>query len=125
MRMWLLRQLDLKIKELYFRGSFYIASCYHAAGKIAQGEVLMAKEKVKKMTGVFASVFSHAGHISKEDAKEISGLDDSTFEEVYAKASNVAEKLMKAEGDKAGKFLDHFAEEIDEWMKEFGAKFGF
>ena len=85
----------------------------------------MAKEKVKKMTGVFASVFSHAGHISKEDAKEISGLDDSSFEEVYAKASNVAEKLMKAEGDKAGKFLDHFAEEIDEWMKDFGAKFGF
>ncbi len=35
------------------------------------------------MTGVFASVFSHAGHISKEEAKEISGLDDSSFEEVY------------------------------------------
>ncbi len=85
----------------------------------------MAKEKIKKMTGVFAAVFSHAGHISKEDAQEISGLDDSSFEEVYAKASNVADKLMKAEGDKADKFLDHFAEEIDEWMKEFSAKFGF
>jgi ElaB/YqjD/DUF883 family membrane-anchored ribosome-binding protein len=83
----------------------------------------MAKEKVKKMTGVFASVFSHAGHISKEEAKEISGLDDSSFEEVYEKASNVAEKLMKASGDKTDKFLDHFAEEIDEWMKEFGGKF--
>jgi hypothetical protein len=100
-----------------------IATCYHAAGKNAQWEVLMAKEKVKKMTGVFASVFSHAGHISKEDAKEISGLDDSSFEEAYAKASNVAEKLMKASGDKTDKFLDHFAEEIDEWMKEFGGKF--
>ena len=83
----------------------------------------MAKEKVKKMAGVFASVFSHAGHISKEEAQEISGLDDSSFEEVYAKASNVAEKLMKSSGDKADKFLDHFAEEIDEWMKEFGGKF--
>ena len=45
----------------------------------------MAKEQVKKMTGVFASVFAHAGHISKEDAKEISGLDDHDFEKVYAK----------------------------------------
>ena len=85
----------------------------------------MAKEKVKKMTGVFAAVFSHTGHISKEEAKEISGLDDSGFEEVYKKASNVADKLMKHEGDKADKFLDHFAEEIDEWMKEFSTKFGF
>jgi hypothetical protein len=96
---------------------------HHVAGKNAQWEVRMAKEKVKKMTGVFASVFSHAGHISKEEAKEISGLDDSSFEEVYAKAANVADKLMKAEGDKVDKFLNHFAEEIDEWMKEFGAKF--
>ena len=31
----------------------------------------MAKEKVKHLSGVFASVFAHAGHISKEDAKEI------------------------------------------------------
>jgi hypothetical protein len=83
----------------------------------------MAKEKVKHMTGVFASVFAHAGHISKEDAKEISGLDDERFEKAYGKASNIAEKLMKAEGNKMDKFLEHFAEEIDEWTKEFGAKF--
>ena len=31
----------------------------------------MAKEKVKHMTGVFASAFAHAGHITKEEAKEI------------------------------------------------------
>ena len=36
----------------------------------------MAKEKVKHLSGVFASVFAHAGHISKEDAIEISGLAD-------------------------------------------------
>lgn len=83
----------------------------------------MAKEKVKKMTGVFASVFAHAGHISKEDAKEISGLDDHDFEKVYAKASNIAEKLTKAEGNQMDKFLDHFAKEIDEYMKEFGPGF--
>ena len=83
----------------------------------------MAKEKVKHMTGVFASVFAHAGHISKEEAKEISGLDDTSFEKAYGKASNIAEKLMKAEGNKMEKFLDHFAEEIDEWTKDFGGKF--
>jgi len=48
-----------------------------------------------------------------------------SFEKAYAKASNVADKLMKAEGDKTDKFLEHFADEIDEWMKEFSAKFGF
>jgi hypothetical protein len=83
----------------------------------------MAKEKVKHMTGVFASVFAHAGHISKEEAKEISGLDETNFEKAYGKASNIAEKLMKTEGNKTDKFLEHFAEEIDEWMKEFGGKF--
>jgi len=82
----------------------------------------MAKEKVKHMTGVFASVFAHAGHISKEEAKEISGLDETSFEKVYGKASNIAEKLMKTEGKKADKFLEHFAEEIDEWMAHFGGK---
>jgi hypothetical protein len=29
---------------------------------------------------VFASVFTHAGHITKEEAKEISGLADHEFE---------------------------------------------
>ena len=83
----------------------------------------MAKEKVINMTGVFASVFAHAGHISKEDAKEISGLDDASFEKAYGKAANIADKLMKTEGNKMDKFLEHFGDEIDEWMKEFGAKF--
>ena len=83
----------------------------------------MAKEKVKHMTGVFASVFAHARHISKDDAKEISGLDDKSFEKVYGKAAKIAEKLLKTEGNKMDKFLEHFAEEIDEWTKEFGGKF--
>lgn len=83
----------------------------------------MAKEKVKRMAGVFASVFAHKGHISKEDAKEISGLDDSAFEEVYAKASNVADRLDESGGKKMDKFLEHFGKEIEEWMDEFGAKF--
>ncbi|MGB5749659.1 MAG: hypothetical protein WBM69_21970 [Desulfobacterales bacterium] len=40
----------------------------------------MAKEKVRHLSGVFASVFAHAGHITKEEAKEISGLADHEFE---------------------------------------------
>lgn len=83
----------------------------------------MSKEIVRHMTGVFASAFAHAGHISKEEAKEISGLPDEDFEKVYAKASNFAEKVMKHEGNKMDKFLEHFAREIDEYVAHFGSKF--
>ncbi len=83
----------------------------------------MPKEDVKKMTGIFASVFAHTGHISKEEAKEISGLDDHHFEKAYDKAGNIAEKLLDAEGKKMDKFLDHFAKEIEEHMDKFSAYF--
>jgi hypothetical protein len=82
----------------------------------------MAKEKVKHLSGVFASVFAHAGHITKEDAKEISGLEDHEFEKAYAKASDITEKVMQAEGQKMDKFLEHFAEEINQWTEHFGGK---
>ncbi|MGD8991362.1 MAG: hypothetical protein PVI00_07895 [Desulfobacterales bacterium] len=82
----------------------------------------MAKEKVKHMSSVFASVFAHAGHISKEDAKEISGLNDDEFEQAYNKASNIAEKVMQHEGEKMDKFLEHMAKVIDEHMEHFGGK---
>ena len=82
----------------------------------------MAKEKVKHLSGVFASVFVHAGHITREDAKEISGLADHEFEKAYDKASNIAESVMQHEGDKMDKFLKHFAKEIDNYMEHFGGK---
>ena len=82
----------------------------------------MAKEKVKHLSGVFASVFAHAGHISKEDAKEISGLDDHAFEHAYDKAANIAESVVQYEGDKMDKFLEHMAKAIDEHMEHFGGK---
>ena len=82
----------------------------------------MAKEKVRHLGGVFASVFAHAGHISKEDAKEISGLDDSEFEKAYDKASNIAESVMQHEGEKMDKFLEHFAKEVDQCVEHFGGK---
>ena len=83
----------------------------------------MSKEIVKNMTGVFASAFAHAGHITKEEAKEISGLPHDEFEKVYTKASNIAEKVMQHEGSKMDKFLEHFAKEIDEYVAHFGTKF--
>ncbi len=82
----------------------------------------MAKEKVKHLSGVFASVFAHAGHITKEEAKEISGLADHEFEKAYDSASNIAENIMQAEGKKMDKFLEHFAKKIDEHMAHFGGK---
>ena len=82
----------------------------------------MAKEKVKHLSGVFASVFAHAGHITKEDAKEISGLDDHAFEHAYDKASNIAESVMQHEGDKMDKFLEHMAKEIDNYFGHYGGK---
>ena len=45
----------------------------------------MAKEKVKHLSGIFASVFAHYGHITKEEAKEISSLDDHEFDSLAMK----------------------------------------
>ena len=82
----------------------------------------MAKEKVKHLSGVLASVFAHAGHITKDDAKEISGLSDHEFEKAYDKASNITENVMQHEGEKMDKFLEHFAKEIEKYTEHFGGK---
>ena len=82
----------------------------------------MAKEKVKHLSGVFASVFAHTGHITKEEAKEISGMADHEFEKAYDKASGITDKVMQHEGEKMDKFLEHFAKEIDKHMEHFGGK---
>jgi hypothetical protein len=82
----------------------------------------MAKEKVKHMSGVFASIFAHFGHITKEDAQEISGLADHEFDNAYDKASNIAEEIIQHEGDKMDKFLEHMAKEIDQYFDHYGGK---
>jgi hypothetical protein len=82
----------------------------------------MAKEKVKHLSGVFASVFAHTGHITKEEAKEISGLADHQFEKAYDSASNIAGKVVQHEGEKMDKFLEHFAKEIEKYTEHFGGK---
>ena len=79
----------------------------------------MAKEKVQKMTGIFASIFAHAGHISKDEAKEISGLDDHAFDEAYSEASGIADKFMDAEGEKMDKFMEHFGEKIEKYLEGY------
>lgn len=71
---------------------------------------------------MLASVFAHAGHITKDDAKEISGLSDHEFEKAYDKASNITEDVMHHEGEKMDKFLEHFAKEIDQYMAHYGGK---
>jgi hypothetical protein len=82
----------------------------------------MAKEKVKHLSGVFASIFAHHGHITKEEAQEISGLEDHDFDKAYVKASNIAEEIMQHEGDKMDKFLEHMAKEIDKYFDHDGGK---
>ena len=82
----------------------------------------MSKEKVKHLSGVFASVFAHHGHITKEEAQEISGLEDHEFENAYAKASSIADSVMQHEGEKMDKFLEHFAKEIEKYTEHFGGK---
>ncbi len=82
----------------------------------------MAKEKVKHLSAVFASVFARYGHISKEEAKEISGLADHEFDSAYDKASKIAEEIMQHEGDKMDKFLEHMAKEIDQYFDHYGGK---
>ena len=82
----------------------------------------MAKHKIQHLTSVIASVFSHVGHISKEDAKEISGLDDQEFEKVYTKAADITARVMKTDGDKMESFLAHVAKEIDAYVAHYGGK---
>lgn len=82
----------------------------------------MAKEKIRRMNGVIASVFCHTGYITKDDAKEISGLDDSEFNKVYEKAAEISQKIIKAEGNKVDAFIEHIAREIDAYTADYGGK---
>ncbi len=79
----------------------------------------MAKDSVQKSMGVFAAVFAHTGHISKEEAQKMSGLSPQAFEEVYAKAAAVASKMQNAESNKLEQFLNGLGDEIDGYMKHF------
>ena len=47
-----------------------------------------------------ASLFSHIGHISKDDAKQISGLGEKEFEAVYEKAAGIGDRIIEKQGKK-------------------------
>ncbi len=79
----------------------------------------MTKEKVKHFTGVFASMFAHAGHVTKEEAKEISGMADYEFEKAYDKASAIVDNVVKSGDNRVGKFMEHLAEEVDKDITEY------
>ncbi len=68
----------------------------------------MAKEQVKQISAVFTSMFAHAGHMTKEEAKEISGMDDHEFEKVYEAAANTNKTTKQANGQKRDLFMAHF-----------------
>ena len=82
----------------------------------------MSKVKIRHLTSVIASVFSHAGHISKVEAMEISGLDEDEFDSVYAKAADITDKVMKTEGDRMETFLAQIGKEIDAYVAHYGGK---
>lgn len=79
----------------------------------------MSSDSVQKSMGVFAAVFAHTGHISKDEALRMSGLSPKAFEEAYAKAAAVAAKMQNAESNKLEQFLNGLGDEIDGYMKNF------
>ena len=82
----------------------------------------MSQEKVRQLTGVMASIFSHIGHIPKEEVKKISGLGENEFNEVYEKAAGIGDRILKTEGNKMDAFMEHFAKEVDEYFRHYGGK---
>ena len=82
----------------------------------------MWPEKVRRLTGIMTSIFSHIGHISKEEAKNISDLGENEFNEAYEKAAGISDRILKAEGNKMDAFMEHFAKEIDAYFSHYGGK---
>lgn len=76
----------------------------------------MSKDNVQKSMGLFAAVFAHTGHISREEALAMSGLSPEAFEEVYAKAAQVAKKVQAAQVNKVEEFVNGLGDELDDYM---------
>ena len=82
----------------------------------------MSKENVRQLTGVVSSIFSHTGYISKDEAKEISGMDEHEFEKTYAKAGVMSQKIIHSKGNKVDAFISQIAREINEYTAHYGGK---
>jgi len=68
----------------------------------------VAKEQVRHLSAVFISIFAQSGYITKEEAKEISGLDGHEFEKAYDAATTITGKTKQAKGQKRDRFMEHF-----------------
>ena len=75
------------------------------------------KEHVKKVNAVICAYFAHTGYLTKEEAKELCGLDESHFEEAYAKAGNIFSKIGTEPDKGVSKLFEHLSQEVDEYMK--------
>ena len=74
-------------------------------------------EHVKKVNAVVCAYFAHTGYLTREEAKELCGLDETHFEEAYAKAGNIFSKIGAAPDKGVSKLFEHLSKEVDEYMK--------
>ncbi|KHK02775.1 hypothetical protein [Desulfovibrio sp. TomC] len=75
------------------------------------------KEHVKKVNAVICAYFAHTGYLTREEAKELCGLEDSGFEEAYKKAGNIFAKVGSEPDKGVSKLFTHLSHEVDEYMK--------
>ena len=74
-------------------------------------------EPVKKVNAVICAYFAHTGYLTREEAKELCGLDESHFEEAYAKAGNIFAKIGSEPDKGIAKLFAHLGQEVEEYMK--------
>lgn len=75
------------------------------------------KEHVQQVTAVVCAYFVLAGHLTKEEARQMSHLDDARFDDAYAKASAIFAKIGTDPDKGLGRLFTHLGEEVDEYMK--------
>jgi len=76
------------------------------------------KDSIRKVSGVLAAVCARRGEMTKEEARELCGLSESEFEEVYEKAGRLMAKLENVQAAKMDRFLEHYAKEIEDYVKD-------
>jgi hypothetical protein len=74
----------------------------------------MAKENARKVLGVTAAVLAQMGHISREEALEISGVDAKTYDEAAHKAKQAEQELKSAK--KEASFYDIVSKATSEYF---------
>jgi hypothetical protein len=100
------------------------AGRYDHAHDVVAGTLCRVRAKGQKDVAAVNKLQDKTWYVplTKEEAKEISGLEDHEFEKAYDKASNIADSVMQHEGEKMDKFLEHFAKEIDKYFDHYGGK---